>query len=194
MKKYGSFNESLIVSKKIKPKISISDNKDKYVVSGNKKIRNVSLLFIIKDNDNIDQLVNILDNKKIKGNFIINNHWLEKNTNIVPILVNEKHNVGIMEYDNYDYSYSIIKKVSKQKNIFCYTMKKDKKLDICEDYKIIPNIIINNKPYEKTKLINNGSIISYELNNELLEELPIIINYIKSKEYNIVVLENLVRE
>lgn len=195
MKKYGSFDESLIVLKKIEPKISINNN-NKYIISGNKNKRNVSILFVIKDNDNIDKLVNILDNKKIKGNFIINDNWLEKNTNLVPILIKEKHNVGIFEYDGFDYSYSVIKKIGKQKNIYCYLIKKNTDvLKKCSNnYTIIPNIIINKNPYENTKKITNGSIISYELNNELIEELPTVINYINSKGYNIVTLNKLLQE
>lgn len=195
MKKYGNFDESLIVLKKIKPKLSITNN-NKYIISGNKTIRNVSLLFIAKDNDNIDKLVNILDNKKIKANFIINNIWLEKNTNTVTILIKEKHNVGILDYDDYNYSYTIIKKIGKQKKLYCYITSKNKEvLNKCnDDYTIIPSIIVNKRPYENTKAINNGSIISYELNNELLEELPIIINYINNKGYNIVTLDKLLQE
>ena len=53
---------------------------------------------------------------------------------------------------------------------------------------------INKNFYEKTKLLQNGSIISYNVNKQLIEELPIIINYIKSKGYNIVSLKELFNE
>lgn len=194
MKRYGKYNESLIVLKKIKPKISINNNK-KYIISGNKNIKNVSILFVIKDNDNIDNIINILDKKKIKGNFFISNNWLEKNTNLLPILIRENHIIGVIDYEEYEWSRNVIKKIGKQKKEYCYIEKKNKKiLNMC-DYSFIPSIVINNNAYENTKIkINNGSIISYEINNELIEELPIIINYIKSKGYNIVNLEKLFEE
>ena len=76
MKRYGKYNESLIVIKKIKPKISIDNNK-KCIISGNKKIKNISLVFI----GDIDNIINILDKKNVKGNFIVSNDWIENNMN-----------------------------------------------------------------------------------------------------------------
>ena len=40
MKRYGTYNESLTALKDLKPVISIKDNYDKYIVSGNKNNRN----------------------------------------------------------------------------------------------------------------------------------------------------------
>ena len=196
MKRYGKYNESLIVLKKVKPKISINNNKNKYIISGNRNKKNVSIIFLIDNNDNIDQIINILDKKKIKGNFFVNNFWLEKNTNYVPILIREKHIVGLYDYDNYNWSKDIIKKIGKQKHEYCYTEKKNKKiLNLCNDYVFIPNIIIKNNSYEYTKYnLKNGSIIAYKINNRFIEELPIIINYIKSKGYDIVTLSKLLEE
>ena len=193
MKRYGKYNESLIILKKIKPKISVSNYK-KYIISGNKHNKNINIIIFIKNNDNIDRIINILDKKEIKANFFINTNWLEKNTNIVPILIREKHIVGLYEYDNYEWSRNIIKKIGKQKNDYCYLKKKNKKvLNTC-DYTFIPNLILYNNFYEKTKLIQNGSIISYELNDNLIEELPVLITYIKNKGYNIVTLKELFSE
>lgn len=191
MKRYGKYNESLIVLKKIKPKISINNNK-KYIISGNKYIKNISLIFIV--NDDIDDIINILDNKKIKGNFFVNTNWLEKNTNLIPLLIREKHIVGLYDYSNYEWSRNIIKKIGKQKYDYCYADKRNSKILNKCDYTFIPSMNINKNFYEKTKLLQNGSIISYNVNKQLIEELPIIINYIKSKGYNIVSLKELFNE
>ena len=62
------------------------------------------------------------------------------------------------------------------------------------NYLILSNNLSKN-PYTLTKNnIKNGSIISYEVNDRLIEELPIIINYIKTKGYKIVNLDSLIKE
>ncbi len=195
MKKYGNYNESLIVLKKTNPKISLKNNIDKYIISGNKTKRNIALIFKIKDDD-IDSIISILDKKKVKGNFIFNDDLLHKNTNLIPLLIREKHIIGIIQNNDIKWSSELIKKIGKQKDNYCIFSKKDDKTkELCKNnLLIIPNIIINKKPYENTKKIRNGNILLYEVNDELIEELPIIINYIKSKGYKIVNLEKLLEE
>lgn len=196
MKRYGKFEESLIVLKKIKPNNLLEKNKHKYIISGNKDKKNVSLIFLVDKNDNIDEIINILDKKGVKGNFFVDLKWLEKNSNLIPILVRENHVVGNLSH-NMDYLDSsfvwmetIIEKIGNQKVGYCYTEKENKDLiNICKknnNYTIMPNIIVEVNPYTnvKEKLVS-GSIISFKINNNLIEELPIVINYIKSKDYKI---------
>ena len=52
MKDFGTFNTNYLIYDDIKPNISISDNKDKIIISGNKKKRNISIL--INNNKNIE--------------------------------------------------------------------------------------------------------------------------------------------
>lgn len=196
MKRYGKFEESLLVIKKNKPEISLEKNKDKYIISGNKFKNTVSLIFIVDKDDNIDNIINILDKKNVKGNFFVDGYWLEKNNSLVPILVRENHVIGNLSY-NRDYTDSsfiwmdtIIEKIGKQKIGYCYSEADDKNiLKVCklnDNYTIMPNIVINKNPYIEIKeKIESGSIISLEVNDRLEEELPVIINYIKSKGYDI---------
>ena len=188
MKRYGKYNESLIVIEKIKPKISVENSK-KYIIKGNKKNKNISIVFI---DNNIDDILNILDKKNIKATFLLSNNWIEKNTNYIPILIKEKHIIGLTTYNKW--GSDIIKKIGNQKNIYCFTDKKNKILLNKCDYTFLSNII-DNHFYEQTKNnLYNGSILVYNVNNTLKEELPIIINYIKSRGYNIVNLEKLFTE
>ena len=62
-------------------------------------------------------------------------------------------------------------------------------------YTIIPSIIGGNRPYTnvKTNLIS-GSIILLDLNNETINELSIIIDYIKGKGLSISPLSKLLSE
>lgn len=196
MKRYGSFEESLIVLKKIKPNNLLEKNKHKYIIGGNKNKKIVSLIFLVDKNDNIDEIINILDKKEVKGNFFVDGKWLEKNNNLVPILVRENHVVGNLSYNN-DYLDSsfiwietIIEKIGKQDIGYCYSEEENKDIiNTCKrnnNYTIMPNIIIENNPYSevKEKLVS-GSIISFKINDNLVEELPIVINFIKSKGYKI---------
>lgn len=205
MKRYGKFEESLIVIRKTQPKITIEKNKDKYIVSGNKQKKMVSLIFIVDKNDELDEIIKILDKKEVKGNFFVDGLWVEKNTNLISILIKENHNVGNLSY-NRDYTDSsmiwietIIEKIGKQKIGYCYNEEENKEaLKICElndNYTIRPNIIVKNNPYIKVKQnLDSGSLISFKINDQLIEELPIIINYIKSRGYTIETLDKHLKE
>ncbi|MBE6160167.1 MAG: hypothetical protein E7157_03880 [Lactobacillales bacterium] len=196
MKRYGKFEKSLIVLKKIEPNNLLEKNKHKYIVSGNKNKKMISLIFLVDKNDSIDEIINILDKKEIKGNFFVDLKWLEKNNNLIPILVRENHIVGNLSH-NMDYLDSsfiwmetIIEKIGNQSIGYCYSEKENKDIiSICKknnNYTIMPNIIIEDNPYTnvKEKLVSGG-IISFKINDNLIEELPIIINFIKSKGYKV---------
>ena len=61
MKQYGAFNESFITIRNVKPNISIDNNYDKYIVSGNKSIKKVSLIFYIDNISNLKVITNYLN-------------------------------------------------------------------------------------------------------------------------------------
>lgn len=196
MKRYGKFEESLIVLKKIKPDILLEKNKHKYIISGNTNKKMVSLIFLVDKNDSIDEIIKILDKKEVKANFFVDGNWLEKNNNLIPILVRENHIVGNLSYNN-DYLDSsfvwmetIIEKIGKQSVGYCYSEIENKDtINTCKlnnNYTIMPNIVVKNNPYIEVKeKLKSGSIISFKINEKVIEELPIIINLIKSKGYKI---------
>ena len=51
--------------------ISIDDYYDKYIIQGNTERKSVALVFKITSNNNLQELINILNNKNIKNNPII---------------------------------------------------------------------------------------------------------------------------
>jgi len=200
MKQIGSFNENLLVYKPIKPNISIHSNKDKYIIKGNNR-RVVSLVFTVDANDNIDNLLNTLNNKSIKATFFTDGNYFENNNQKIVDLVSQGHNIGNLGY-NLDYNKggvswmnSVVQKIAKQKDTYCYG--KDS-LSICsklESFTIEPTIIIKDKPLmEIKKDLNNGYIISLDVNDNVDKELNLVIDYIKSKGYDIVNLEQLLQE
>lgn len=203
MKRYGKYEESLLVFKTIQPDISISDNLNKYIVGGNETRKQVSILFLIKDNIYTDRIIEILDEKDIKANFFFEGNLIESSKELIKTLVYKDHNVGNLGFSgtyndtNYTWTNVYLKKL--QNTSYCYTEKENQEtLDICtlnKNRTIIPSIkIIGSISSDFKKELKNGSIISIEPNDTTIKELAVLINYIKSKGYNIVNLEELIKE
>lgn len=205
MKRINEYNENMIVYKKIKPKISIKNNYDKYIISGSKSEKNISLILLINDTSDINYLIDLAKEKQIKFNFFVDSTWFENNNDLLYTLINEGHNIGNLgQNGNYNTSTyiwmdTILKKIIKQKNNYCYLENENKQyLEICalnKNYTIKPNLIINDSPTNNIqKNIQNGSIIAISANNNITKELSVTINYIINKGYKIVTLNDLLDE
>lgn len=193
MKKVGSYSPNLLIYKKIKPNISISNIYNKYVNMGNSSKKQVSIIFKVDNNDDIGKILEIADKNDIKVNFFA----LDNLDDNILNLVSKGHNVGSV--NNTVWVNTLVTKVANQKDSYCYIEEKNKEiLDMCalnKSYTIIPNIIANNTPTLVIKKnLESGSIISMEINKTSIKEFEYIIRYIKSKGFNIVNLENLLEE
>ena len=176
MKQYNKYDDNLLVYNKLKPKVSLSDNKDKYIISGSSKKRMVSLLFI--GDKYIDELLKY----NININLFTDN--LDK--------INDNVLIGFYEkYD--DWFNSLIKSKNKEAN-YCFIVDKDYNCNKNNKYLIKTNIIDKNYLIETKKILQNGSIITYKISKELLNELNLIINYINSKGLSIELLDTLLEE
>lgn len=203
MKKVGSYSSKLLEYKSITPNISIKNNYNKYIIKGNPNKNQVSLLFKVNDDDDISKIVKILNDNNIKATFFLDGNWFSSNNNLVLSLIKQGHNIGNMGYNlNYkDTSFvwmdTIITKMGNQKYSFCYYTNLDN-LDICainKDYTIKPSMEVNQSPTITVKKgLEKGSIISFDINKDVENELPLIIKYIKSKDINIVNLIELIKE
>lgn len=201
MKQSGYYSGNLFVYDYIKPKISLEDNIDKYIISGNKEKRMVSLIFLVKDDYDINNILKIANENDIKVNFFIDEEFLFNNNKLVIELINNNHIIGNLS-KNMDYTDSsfgwidtVIKKVGNQKNGYCYSVvDNDKNLDQCtllENYTIRPTIITGTNPLINIKdKLASGSLIAISPNKQVEEELSSIIKFIKSKGYTIVNLED----
>lgn len=205
MKKYGVFMGSLLSYDEIKPKNRLKNNYDKYIVKGNSNKKIISLIFLISEEDDVSRILEILKDKNVRANFFIDGYWLEKHTDMIKQVANQNHNIGNLSYNhNYnDGSYiwmdTIIKKNTNQKYGYCYTENPNETIiKICalnKNYTIMPeNIIKNNFLSSIKQNLNNGMIISLIVNDKLINELPVIIEYIKFKGYDLDNLENLLNE
>ncbi len=201
MKRYGKFNESLIVMKNTKPNISIEDNYDKFIIGGNGEKNKVSLIFLATKDIDISKVLNILNAKQVKANFFVDFYFY--NQEIIQILVSNGYDIGNLSL-NYDYNDSsfmwLTAKIKKAANTtYCYDDSFDQNtLLLCSNekiYTIKPSIITETRPLlEIKKEIKNGSIISFHINDILNKELGAIINYLKSKNFEIVTLTELLKE
>lgn len=200
MKRYGSFNSSLMVYEEIQPNISVSNNLDKYIIQGNKEKNMISLIFLVQGNDQIDAILSILQKKEIQANFFVDSTWLEENETSIGEMITAGHNIGSLgkqgDYTDSDYPWvdNKIKTTTNQKFGYCYNEVEDiQSLELCasyNNYTIRPNIIIESKPLMEVKeKISPGSMISFKVNDQTSTQLPLIIEYIKSKGYTIATLE-----
>ena len=92
---------------------------------------------------------------------------------------------------------TIIKNIYNQKHGYCYYTNNKKNIDYCKkynNYTIKPKEINNNYLKEVKNILNNGVMMSFEIDNRIIKQLNSIINYIKNSGYNIVTLEELLNE
>ena len=197
MKNVGEYKEELLV---LSETVIDKKIKNKYIISGNKNEKNVSIVFIIKDKVN-NNLVNYLNSRKVNANFFIEGNYLSKNiVNIKELASN--HSIYYLGTDGtYSdkymiYNNNLININTKNESNYCITDKKDEKLlKLCTDYdmKTIKADYIENNILDTIKNnLTNGEIIVFNSDDE--EEIKISINYILSKGYNIVSLNNLLNE
>lgn len=197
MRSVGEFKEELIVMKET------SNDKDltnKYVIGGNNKEKNVSLIFIVnKDIDN--SLTDYINQKNIKVNYFIDGKYLEENmitvkflsenNNIYYLGVNEEYSDEYMLYHN-----NLIGMNGTNESKYCFTNDKNSDtLKLCNDYNMttIKSDVIKDNVYKTIKdKLNNGVIFAVDSDN--IDEIKVSINYILSKGYNIVSLEDLLSE
>ena len=197
MRSVGEFKEELIVMKETS---NDKDLTDKYVIGGNNKEKNVSLIFIV--NKDIDSsLTDYINQKNIKVNYFIDGKYLEENMIIVKFLsennniyylgVNEEYSDEYMLYHN-----NLIGMNGTNESKYCFTNDKNSDtLKLCNDYNMttIKSDVIKDNVYKTIKdKLNNGVIFAVDSDN--IDEIKVSINYILSKGYNIVSLEDLLSE
>lgn len=205
IKQYGMFNDKLLIYDEVKPKNKLEDNMDKYIISGNKNKKQVSIILLLTNSNYLDELLKILKKNNIKVNFFIDGNWLEGNREYLLKIVNDGHDIGNLSYDldynnsSYHWMDNIIKKATGEVNNYCYNIKENETaLGICslnQNYMIRPNLILDNNYLLNIKQnLKAGSIISLPLDSEIKDSISPITNYIKSKGYEVVTLDTLLKE
>lgn len=205
MKKIDKYNESMLVFNEVIPDISLTSQFDKYIVGGNINKKQVALVFKVNDSYYVETVNNILLDKNVLATFFMDGSVVENNMEDVLELVSNGYEIENLGYDG---SYTIekigwtnnmISSLTNENTKFCYTdYKISDILELCRNYKmytIKPTISVNNYPFTTVKnKLESGSIISFNLNEQTLKELPSIISYIKQKGYDLVTLDELISE
>lgn len=197
MRNVGEFKEELIVMKETS---NDKDLTDKYVIGGNNKEKKVSLIFIV--NKDIDSnLTNYINDKNIKVNYFIDGKYLEENMITVKFLSENSNIYYLGENEEYSdenmlYHNNLISMNGSNEPKYCFTSDKDNNtLKLCNDYDMvtIKSDIIKDNIYKRIKdKLNNGVIFAIDSDN--IDEIKVSINYILSKGYNIISLEDLLSE
>ena len=205
MKRYGKYNENLLVFKEEEPAISLDDIYDRFIIGGNGENRKVALVFIIRRDDKIDHLLDILSQEDVKATFFMDGLFIENNQDLVKNLTKSAFEVELLSYNGryqkkyFKYGIDLLKDITNIRPKYCYaSYSSEYILDLCNNlsmHTIIPNINPSNRAYQvvKRKLVS-GSIISLKNKDYILEELTTIISYIKQKGYDIVNLNELLSE
>lgn len=203
MKPSGIFNKNLIIYDTVLPKVSIHNNKNKFIIKGNPANQMVSIVFILKDNKYLYKIEETLKSKTTAVNYFVDYTYLINNsTKIKEIGGNEFYSYGdngVYTLDNLLFSNNLISRIRTNKAIYCLTssMAEDV-INLCSKkdlHTIVPTIIGDKTPYANIKNnLSSGSIIMLSMNTETINELPIIIDYIKGKGLKIVGLSTLLSE
>lgn len=203
MKKYGSFDAGLLVFEEVIPTISTTNNYDKFIIKGNSNKQSISLIFKLKNTSYIDEILDILKDKKAKVTFFITKDIISNDISILEKIYLNGHSIELLSDD---YSKIEIKKINKTmkaltnyKVKYCYTeIESDDLINNCKSNKmhtIIPTIITSNFPYSDIKNhITSGAIVSLNNNINAIRELSSILNYLNQKGYKVITLEELLDE
>ena len=205
MKKYGEYNESLMVFEEVEPTVSVNNNYDKYIVSGNENVNNVSLIFKVFRDDSVDDILDIIEEYKVNATFFVDGLWLENNSKKVVYMSELDQEIEILNYDsNYQKKYfesavNISNTLTGKDAKYCYTETERKDvLNLCRKlnlHTVIPSIITDENPFGDIKdEIENGSIISMPLGAVVEKQLPTIIDFIRQRGFKIVPLSTLLNE
>lgn len=197
MRSVGEFKEELIVMKETSNDKNLTD---KYVIGGNNKEKKVSLIFIV--NKDIDsKLTDYINDKNIKVNYFIDGKYLEENMITVKFLSENSNIYYLGENEEYSdenmlYHNNLISMNGSNEPKYCFTSDKDNNtLKLCNDYDMvtIKSDILKDNIYKRIKdKLNNGVIFAIDSDN--IDEIKVSINYILSKGYNIISLEDLLSE
>lgn len=198
MKSTNIFNDNLLVYNIIPPKYTLANCLDKYVIRGSVNKKEVSLVFIIKNNNHLSKVINVLDSKKIIGNFFVDYNYLNNNISEMREYIN--HNLYSYQdeytYDKLLISNNIIKRISNNNPSFCLTKEKNiNNLNLCSYVNmniIIPSIEGSLKEIKNN--LDNGSIILFDININTSNELSYMIDFIVGKGYEIVGIDKLLEE
>lgn len=205
MKKYGGYNESLIVFKESIPTISVDEYYDKYIVSGNGFTNYISLVFEITDKELLPKIKDILKENDVRATFFVDGVLLKEDNILVTSLLQDFHEIELLNYKGsydrlvFEEALDTLQVIANKRGKYCLAKYDQKEiLELCSKEKmhtIIPTIQISSNPYLSLKgKLREGSIISITPTKENISELDVVVKYIKQRGYTLDTLEQLLSE
>ena len=205
MKKYGGYNEALIVFKESTPTISVDEYYDKYIVSGNGFTNYISLVFEITDKELLPKIKDILKENDVRATFFVDGVLLKEDNILVTSLLQDFHEIELLNYKGsydrliFEEALDTLQVIANRRGKYCLAKYDQKEiLELCSKEKmhtIIPTIQISSNPYLSLKgKLREGSIISITPTKENISELDVVIKYIKQRGYTLDTLEQLLSE
>lgn len=205
MKKYGRYNESLIVFKESTPTISVDEYYDKYIVSGNGFTNYISLVFEITDKELLPKIKDILKENDVRATFFVDGLLLKEDNILITSLLQDFHEIELLNYKGsydrlvFEEALDTLQVIANKRGKYCLAKYDQKEiLELCSKEKmhtIIPTIQISSNPYLSLKgKLREGSIISITPTKENISELDVVIKYIKQRGYTLDTLEQLLSE
>ena len=176
------FKKELLEYKESKCILNKDDNKDKYIIRGNKYNNKVSLVFDLNTFEYYKKIINIENSEDVEFNYLVNINNINKLDNYENILVKTNSN-NIKEFKKKLNSFYCVKYDSFDVLKYC-------KKESVNSIKMI-NYIDNNLLLNTKKILDKGVIIYIRENSNNLNELLATIRYVKSRGYSIVSIDEL---
>ena len=181
MKATGVFNSLFLVNDYVKPDISLNKNIDKIIKRGNSRKQGVSFIL---ENDETNAVTYFISSK-IPVSLLVTKKTYNQNPYFEQI-----NN----DFDNYKALESILNKDKLNTNI-CVLNRTNK--DICiknKKYLIEPSLVLNEANILSVKKnITSGDIIMIK-SDASIDEINLLVNYIKSKGLKVIKLSELISE
>ena len=185
MKKYGTYNESLTVFSTEEPTISIDDYYDKYISQGSGIRNDVSLVFLVKQGDKLDEILSILNATNTKATFFVDGLFLENNSGIVNSINENAHELEILSYNNrfdelyFSSSLNRLNQITKKSPKYCVAkydnkdvlelIRNDLKLLENKNLTFVNNIIQTKKYYYEAEIQRKKNDYNYNISEELFK-------------------------
>lgn len=185
--KGSGFNLGLIEYKSDECKINRKSSINKYIYSGNDSVNNISIVIDIINGRSYEKFNDISEDKNIVLNYLINDSFLIKYNDSF-----DRHDTLLFKGSS---TYELNNFINNLHDEFLCVNYNYDVLDMCSSYElnsinmvhyIERDLILNTK-----KILNKGIIIFIKESEVNLNELSSLINYILSRGYNIVSINDL---
>jgi len=180
MNELDVFNKFFLVFDQVKPDVSLEDNKDKIITSGNKKIKKISLVLETENEISV-----YLKNNNVKASLLVNLNTYQKD-NFFEVINNEFENFKALE--------NTLNLNKENKNLCVIN---DYNKDICLKYKnylVEPNLKLNSSNLVNIKNKIDSGVIIFIDNSATLSDVKILLKEIKYKDLEVVYLSDIISE